>query len=65
MSQDVSTGGVIEAIEPEGAQAGVVKKTLGLGESILKLAEQCRKYNTSTSLLETRPSNTQTSIKNH
>ena len=30
MSQDVSTGGVIEAIEPEGAQAGVVKKTLGL-----------------------------------
>ena len=31
MSQDVSTGGVIEAIEPEGAQAGVVKKTLGLG----------------------------------
>ena len=31
MSQDVSTGGVIEAIEPEGAQAGIVKKTLGPG----------------------------------
>ncbi|MBT5757623.1 MAG: hypothetical protein HOI41_21925, partial [Acidimicrobiaceae bacterium] len=31
MSQDVSTDGVIEAIEPEGAQAGIVKKTLGPG----------------------------------
>ena len=31
MSQDVSTDGVLEASEPEAAQSGVAKKTLGLG----------------------------------
>ena len=31
MSQDVSTDGVLEAAEPEAAQVGVEKKTLGLG----------------------------------